>query len=124
MKPDIALLQKDLFDPNGPNSWRHIVSFIELTSLEDLSSLWKQVTRKAYAVFVSQPGRQFLIVLSIFCCQQFRFHLFDHSGIAHSLAYSLHRQADVLLHVLYMLAFAPKEFVGYDPTIFFSPVVD
>ncbi|KAG9316148.1 hypothetical protein JVU11DRAFT_3831 [Chiua virens] len=23
-----------------------------------------------------------------------------------------------------MLTFAPKEFVGYDPTIFFSPVID
>ncbi|KAG9316147.1 hypothetical protein JVU11DRAFT_3830 [Chiua virens] len=58
MKPDITLLQKDPFDPNGPNSWHHVVSFIELTSSEDSSSLRKQVTRKAYTVFVSQPGHR------------------------------------------------------------------
>lgn len=122
LKPDIALLQKDPFDPDGSYTWRHAVSFLELTSSEDNSRMRKQIARKAYAIFVSQPGRRFVIALSI-TQLQFRLHLFDRAGVVHSSSYHIHRHADHFLRVLCGLAFAPDELVGYDPTLFFSPVI-
>jgi hypothetical protein len=55
MKSDIALLWKDPFDPNGPNSWRNVVSFIELCSTQEFSGIAKQAARTSYAIFVAQP---------------------------------------------------------------------
>jgi hypothetical protein len=122
MKPDIALLRKDPFDPNGPNSWRNIVSFIELSSTQEFSGIAKQVTRKSYVIYTAQPGRCFVVALSIFQLY-FCLHLFDHSGAIQSRAYSIHSCAQYLVRVLYMLAFALEELIGYDPTLFYSSVV-
>lgn len=122
MKPDIALLQKDPFDPSGPNSWRDVVSFLEFSSNNDWSNLSKQLLRKAYAIFVAQPGRRFVIALSI-VRSHFRLHIFDRAGVIHSRPYSIHLRADFLIRVLYLLAFAPKDFIGCDPTIFYSSVI-
>lgn len=122
MKPDIALLQKDPFDPHGPDSWRNVMSFLELSSSNDFSQIAKQLTRKAYAVFVAQPGRRFVPALSI-THSHFRLHVFDHASIINTHAYCIHHNADYLIAVLYTLVFAPPKFIGYDPTIFFSPVI-
>ena len=122
MKPDIALLQKDPFDPHGPDSWRNVVSFLELSSSNDFSQIAKQLTRKVYTVFVAQPGRHFVPALSI-THSHFCLHVFDRASIINTCAYCIHRNADYLIAVLYTLVFAPPKFVGYDPTIFFSPVI-
>ena len=122
MKPDIALLQSDSFDPHGPDSWRNVMSFLELSTSRDFSRIAKQLVRKAYAVFVAQPGRYFVPVLSI-THSHFRLHIFDCAGVIHSCAHCIHQHADYLIAMLYTLVFTPPKFVGYDPTIFFSPVI-
>ncbi|KAF8546663.1 hypothetical protein OG21DRAFT_1490957 [Imleria badia] len=102
MKPDIALLQKDPFDPKA--------------------KIHGQLMRKAYAVFVAQPGCRFVITLSILHLN-FRLHLFDCSGAVHSHGHSIHCHADYFIRILYTLTFGPPELVGYDPTLFFSLVI-
>lgn len=123
MKPDVTLLQPDPFDPHGPDSWRNVVSFLELSSLP-FSRVVGQLARKAYAVFVAQPGRRFLPILSITRSTEFRLHIFDRAGLIHSRNYCIHRNADYLVAVLYTLVFGSPKLVGYDPTIFFSPAFE
>lgn len=113
MKPDIALLKKDPFDPSGLNSWCNIVAFLELSSSSDFSHMSKQLTRKAYTIFVVQPSRCFIITLSI-SNLHFHLHIFDHASV---------HDANHLFYVLYMLAFAPEEFISYDTTLLFSPII-
>ena len=122
MKPNITLLQKDLFDPQGKNLWRDIVSFLELSSSNDFSRLARQLTRKAYTIFVVQPGHHFVVALSILH-SNFHLHLFNRSGAIHSCGYSIHCHADYFVHVLYMLTFGAPELISYDPTLFFSPII-
>ena len=93
MKPDIALLQKDPFDSQGKNLWHDVVSFLELSSSNDFSCLARQLTRKAYAIFVVQPGCCFVVALSILH-SNFHLYLFNCSGAVHSHGYSIHHCTD------------------------------
>ncbi|KAG6381470.1 hypothetical protein JVT61DRAFT_43 [Boletus reticuloceps] len=123
LKPDIAQLQPDEYDiAPSKFSQRNVASFLELTSEEFSSHLCLQLTKKAYAVFVAQPGHRFLIPLSV-ANQKLRLYHFDHSGVVHSHGYNIHQHATFLLQVLYVLTAAPLEHLGYDPTLSFSTTI-
>ena len=82
---------------------------------DSLGTIRGAITRKAYAIFASQPNRQFVLALSI-TNQKFHAHMFDRSGVVHSRGYDIHRHPRMLLCILSMLAFGHTDQVGYDPT--------
>ena len=93
---------------------------MELTSSsysqsDSASNIQNAIMRKAYAVFTSQPGWWFLFVLSI-TNQEFRIHMFDHSGVVLSRPYNIHQSPCILLCMLSMLTFGNFGHVGYNPT--------
>jgi len=129
-KPDLVLWEvpfQSVFGPEPVFSWQGIISFMELTSssysLSDgIHTIHNGVMRKAYAIFASQPGRQFLFALSI-SNQEFCLHMFDCSGVVHSQPYNIHKSPHVLLHMLAVLAFSDSEHLGFDPTfVCFLPI--
>ncbi|KAF8547968.1 hypothetical protein OG21DRAFT_1489778 [Imleria badia] len=123
LRPDLVLLQPDEYNKVPSSfSWRNIASFLELTSQDFSSHLRLQLMKKAYGVFIAEPGRHFLIVLSI-ANIHFRMHVFDHSGVVHSCGYNLHRHAGFFVQVLYTLTTAPPEHLGFDPTLSFSTTI-
>ncbi|KAI6041728.1 hypothetical protein EDC04DRAFT_2601510 [Pisolithus marmoratus] len=72
-KPDMVLQEDSLgcaFRPQPELSWKDIILFMEIMSRtyslsDDIGTTCNAVMCKAYAVFVSQPGRWFLFALSI-----------------------------------------------------------
>jgi len=130
LKPDLILQETSdslAFGPQQEFSWKGVISFMELTSLSysrssDIWTMRNSVMRKAYAIFSSQPGRQFLFALSI-ANQEFCVHMFDHSGVVHSRPYDIHRSPRPLLCMLAMLVFGDPQDIGYDPMFTFSPVI-
>ena len=98
-----------------------MITFLELTSSSFNAQLRRDITRKAYAVFMSQPNRRFVVALSL-ARQEFRLHVFDRSGAIHSLGYSIHKFPDLFACLIYTLAFASLDRLGFDPT-FVDPAV-
>lgn len=123
LKPDVALLRPDAFDDAYPAfSWQSLASFLELTSEDFSSRLRLQLTKKAYAIFLAQPGRRFVIALSI-ANQLLRIHVFDRAGAVHSRGYNIHRFPTFLVSILDVLTTAPPACLGYDPTLSFSTAI-
>ena len=100
----------------------HVISIMEVTSKPNDPDMLVNLAQKAYAVFVNQPGRHFLILVSI-TAQIFRIHLYDRSGVIHSCGYNIHTDADLFTSVLHFLTSAPPEDLGYDPTFTYSGIV-
>ena len=73
-------------------------------------------------VFIAQPGRRFLLAVSI-SAQVFRLHIYDHSGAVHSRGYNIHSHADIFSTLLYHFTFGRPEDLGYDPTFLYFPIV-
>ena len=119
VKPDIVFCGQ--FDPQTGFAWRNVITFLELTSSSFNAQLRCDITRKAYAVFMSQPNRCFVVALSL-ARQEFRLHVFDRSGAIHSLGYSIHKFPDLFARLIYTLAFASLDRLGFDPT-FVDPAV-
>jgi Fungal protein kinase len=113
IKPDIVFCGQ--LDPHDGLAWRNVISFIELTSSAFSAQLRRNITRKAYAIFMSQPCRRFVIAISI-AQQEFRIHLFDRSGVIHSLGHNIHKSSNLFARVLYVLAFGSPASLGFDPT--------
>ncbi|KAG6372402.1 hypothetical protein JVT61DRAFT_7875 [Boletus reticuloceps] len=87
-KPDIVFCGQ--LDPHTGFVWRNVISFFELTSSNHSTQLRRDITRKVYAVFMSQPNRRFVVALSL-ARQEFRLHVFDRSGVIHSLGSNVHK---------------------------------
>ncbi|KAI5999608.1 hypothetical protein EDD15DRAFT_2160638 [Pisolithus albus] len=113
VKPDIVLCGQ--LDQHTGFAWHNVISFLELTSSAHSAQLRRNITRKAYAVFMSQPSRRFVVALSL-ARQEFRLHIFDRSGAIHSLGHSLHRAADLFTRIIYTLTFGSPDVLGFDPT--------
>lgn len=113
VKPDIVFCGQ--FDLQTGFAWRNVISFLELTSSSFNAQLQHDITRKAYAVFMSQPNRHFIIAISL-ACQEFCLHVFDRSGAIHSLGYSIHKFLDLFARLIYALAFASPDRLGFTPT--------
>ncbi|KAF8546550.1 hypothetical protein OG21DRAFT_1527756, partial [Imleria badia] len=124
LKPDVTLVQLDEYDkvPCDGFSWQNIASFLELTSDEFSAQIWLQLVKKAYAIFVAQHSRCFIIALSV-ANQNLHIHHFDHSGVVHSRGYNIHEHATFLVQVIYTLTMAPLEHISYDPTLSFSTTI-
>lgn len=119
VKPDIVLCGQ-LDGPAG-FAWHKVISFLELTSSAFGAQLRRDITRKAYAVFMSQPSRCFVVAVSL-ARQEFRLHVFDRSGVIHSLGYNLHKFSDLFARLMYTLAFGSLDKLGFDPT-FIDPAM-
>ena len=86
LKPDLILRRTPDALVSGPQqgfSWKGVISFMELTSMtysrsSDVWTMRNSIMWKAYTIFSSQPGRQFIFVLSI-TNQEFCIHMFNHS---------------------------------------------
>ena len=91
-KPDLVLWERpSLIGPQPEFLWKDIISFMELTSTpysnsDSIGTVCNGVTRKVYAIFASQPSRQFLLTLSI-AQQEFCVHMFNHAGVVHLCTY-------------------------------------
>ena len=85
------------------------------------AQLRHDITRKAYAIFMSQPSRRFVVAVSL-ARQEFRLHVFDRSGVIHSLGHNLHRSPDLFARLMYALAFGSPDKLGFDTT-FIDPAV-
>jgi len=75
IKPDLVLCASDLLSKTT-QMWVHVISVMEVTSKPNDLDMLVNLAQKAYAVFVNQPGRHFLILVSI-AAQIFRIHLYD-----------------------------------------------
>ena len=80
-----------LIGPQLEFLWKDVISFMELTSTpysnsDSIGTVRNGVTRKAYAIFASQPSRWFLLTLSI-TQQEFHVHMFNHAGVVHLCTY-------------------------------------
>ncbi|KAF8546745.1 hypothetical protein OG21DRAFT_1490867 [Imleria badia] len=107
LKPNITLLQQDDYDEEYPNfSWQNVASFFELTSGDYFPRLQLQLTKIAYAIFLSQPGHRFVMALSI-ANQLLCLHVFDQAGAIHSRGYNIHCYPSFLIQLLYALTMAP-----------------
>lgn len=113
VKPDIVFCGQ--LDSHTGFAWHNVISFLELTSSVYSAQLRRNIIRKAYAVFMSQPCRRFVVALSI-ARQEFRLHVFDHSGAIHSLGYNLHKSANLFVRIMYVFAFGNPASLGFDPT--------
>ena len=97
LKPDLILRKTPDALVTGPQqgfSWKGVISFMELTSMtysqsSDVRTMRNSIMRKAYTIFSSQPGHQFIFALSI-TNQEFCVHMFDRSGVVHSRPYDIH----------------------------------
>ena len=121
IKPDLILCASDPLNKTVL-TWMHIITFIEVTSKPNDPDMSLNLARKAYAVFIAQPGRRFLMTISI-SAQAFCLHLYDRSGVIHSHGYNIHDHADIFSSFLYFLTFAQPEDLGYDPTFIYSGMV-
>lgn len=113
VKPDVVFCGQ--LDPQTGFEWRNAISFLELTSSPYSAQLQRNIIRKAYAVFMSQPCRRFVVAISL-AHQEFRLHLFDRSGAIHSLGHNLHKSADLFARLMYVFAFGSPATLGFDPT--------
>lgn len=113
IKPDIVLCGQ--LDQDTGFAWHNVISFLELTSSTYSAQLRRDITRKAYAVFMSQPSRRFVVAISL-VRQEFRIHIFDRSGAIHSLGRNLHKFSDLFARVIYTLSFGSLDKLGFDPT--------
>ena len=112
-----------LIGPQPEFSWKDVISFMELTSTpysnsDSIGTIRNGVTRKAYAIFASQPSRWFLLALST-AQQEFHVHMFNSAGVVHSRAYGIHWFPCILLCMLAVLTFSQPEHVGFNPTIIY-----
>jgi len=119
VKPDIVLCGQP--DPHTSFAWHNVISFLELTSSTHSTQLRRDITCKAYAVFMSQPSRCFVVAISL-AHQEFRLHVFDHSGVIYSLAHNLHNATNLFAHLMYTLAFGGPHVLSFDPT-FIDPII-
>ena len=86
------------------------------------SCLHLQITSKAYTVFVAQPGRRFIIAMSV-ANRLFRIHLFDRSGVVHSHGYNIHFHPQLFISILAFLTLGRPEHLSYDPTLCYSTII-
>lgn len=121
VKPDLVLYTSDPLN-KIKLTWEHAISFMEVTSKPNDSDMLLNLARKAYAIFMNQPGRRFLMAVSI-AAQAFRLHIYDRSGVIHSRGHNIHTDADTFTSLLYFLTFAPPEHLGYDPTFLYSSII-
>lgn len=70
---------------------------------------------------MSQPCRRFVLAISI-ARQEFRLHVYDHSGVIHSRGHNIHSSADLFLRLIYVLNFGNLTTLGFDPT-FVNPTL-
>lgn len=119
IKPDIVFCGQ--LGPQKDFAWHDALSFLELTSSPYNTQLERNITRKAYALFMSQPCRRFVVAISI-ARQDFRLHVYDHSGVIHSRGHNIHNSADLFLRVIYVLNFGNPTALGFDPT-FINPTL-
>ena len=121
IKPDLILCASDPLNKTTL-TWMHVISIMEVTSKPNDLDMLVNLAQKAYVVFVNQPGRCFLILVSI-AAQIFRIHLYDRSGVIHSCGYNIHANADLFTSVLRFLTSAPPKDLGYNPTFTYSGIV-
>lgn len=86
IKPDLVLCASDPLNKTTL-MWMHVISIMEVTSKPNDPNMLVNLARKVYAVFVNQPGRRFLILVSI-TAQIFCIHLYDRFGVIHSCGYN------------------------------------
>lgn len=103
-------------------AWTQVISFIEVTSKLNNSNMTLNLARKAYTVFMAQPGCRFLMALSI-SAQVFRLHIYNRSGVIHSCGHNIHAHVDTFSSLLYFFTFAWPEDLGYDPTFLYFDVI-
>ena len=95
---------------------------MEVTSKPNDPNMSVNLVRKAYAVFKAQPGRHFLMAISI-SAQGFRLHVYNRSGVIHSCGYNIHIHADIFSKLLYFFAFAQPKELGYNPTFIYFDII-
>ena len=120
VKPDLIFCASDPLSKASP-TWMEVMSFMEVTSRPNDPNMTLNLARKAYAVFMTQPGRRFLMAVSI-SAQVFRLHIYDRSGVIHSLGYNIHTHADVFSKLIYFFTFAQPKALGYDPTFIYFDI--
>ena len=117
LKPNLILWKTPDALPQQEFSWKGVISFIELTSVayswsSDAWIMCNNIMQKAYAIFLSKPGHQFIFALSI-ANPEFHVHMFDHSGVVHSCPYNIHQSPHPLICMLAMLAFSDPQDIQY-----------
>ena len=99
VKPDLIFCASDPLSKASP-TWMEVMSFMEVMSRPNDLNMTLNLARKAYAVFMTQPGRRFLMAVSI-SAQVFHLHIYNCSGVIHSLSYNIHTHADVFSKLIY-----------------------
>ncbi|KAH7916921.1 hypothetical protein BV22DRAFT_1052819, partial [Leucogyrophana mollusca] len=127
IKPDLALcdamtLRVNQLGGREPYEWKDIRVLCEHTSRPFNAIVERTIKNKAYTTFSSQPERRFVIILSI-TDRCLRLHLFDRSGAIYSRPYNIHQHPHVLIRLMSLFLTAPKDALGYDPTVIFGSLI-
>jgi len=121
VKPDLVFCSSDPLRET-PLTWAQVISFMEVMSKPNDPNMSLNLARKAYTVFMAQPGHRFLMAISI-SAQVFRLHVYDCSGVIHSHGYNIHVHADMFSNLLYFFTFAQPKHLRYDPTLIYFDIV-
>lgn len=75
-----------------------------------------QLYNESYCIFESQDDRRFTLGFTV-TGDIARVSVMDRAGAVHSYGYSIYNDPLLFLHSIFGIAFAPDQFIGYDPTI-------
>ncbi|KAL1673122.1 hypothetical protein EV122DRAFT_181702, partial [Schizophyllum commune] len=111
-KPDIVS-----HDSDGEIDWESVLADVQLkTSRLEKAAVTKQLKDGGLNVLTSQDHRNFHISFGITDDDVFLFYQ-DRAGCLRSHSFNMHKDPVKFLHVILGITFAPREYLGFDPSI-------
>ena len=111
-KPDIVS-----HDSDGEIDWESVLADVQLkTSRLEKAAVTKQLKDGGLNVLTSQDHRNFHISFGITGDDVFLFYQ-DRAGCLRSHSFNMHKDPVKFLHVILGITFAPREYLGFDPSI-------
>lgn len=121
-KPDLVLLQRfmEAID-RGSITWKDILAVMEIKSNKDQQAAAdKQVARYAQNIFNAQPGRRFVIALTV-VESKVTLWIFDRSGAISCEPFDIHEEPEKFLRIILGTFYFDMEQLGYDHTVYNKP---
>lgn len=121
-RPDLVLLNRFALAINrGTLTWKDILAVMEIKSSKDQQlQADKQVSRYAQSIFNAQPGRRFVIALTVVEAKVTMW-IFDRSGSISCEPFNIHDEPDKFLRIILGSFYVNSEQLGYDPSIYQKP---
>ncbi|KLO18786.1 hypothetical protein SCHPADRAFT_924849 [Schizopora paradoxa] len=118
-KPDLVLLDRLItLATHGEIYWKDIVAVMEIKSSKSLQKeAERQIARYAQCIFNAQPGRRFVLALTIIETEV-TLWIFDRSGAVSCEPFDIHEEPEKFVRIILASLYFDKEQLGYDHTIY------